>query len=206
MSNTISIQLNKVSKKFGRSWIFKDISMDLHSGKSYAITGANGSGKSTLLKVVAGILTPNQGEVKCVLAGKAIAPEEMYKHITYCAPYQELPDEMTLIELLHFHKQLRKLTIPAKQIIDMLGIEPDKEIRNYSSGMKQRVKLALALYTDTAAIFLDEPTNTLDEHWANWYFNEVQQVAKDKLLVISSNHQPEYSFCDEVVSIAAYKA
>lgn len=180
--------------------------MDLHSGKSYAITGANGSGKSTLLKVIAGILTPNQGELKCTLEGKGTAAEDIYKHITYCAPYQELPDEMTLVELLNFHQQLRKLTIPAKQIIDMLGIEPDKEIRNYSSGMKQRVKLALAFYTETAAIFLDEPTNTLDEHWANWYFTEVQNAAKGRLLVISSNHQPEYSFCDEVVSIAAYKA
>lgn len=205
MPISINIQLNNVSKKFGKSWIFKDVHMDLHSGKSYAITGANGSGKSTLMKVIAGILTPNNGELKCTLGGKQATTEELYKHITYCAPYQELPDEMTLVELLNFHQQLRSLSMPAKQIVEILSIEPDKEIRNYSSGMKQRVKLALAFYTETAAMFLDEPTNTLDEHWANWYFTEVQHCAKNKLLVICSNHQPEYSFCNEVLSIAQYK-
>lgn len=179
--------------------------MDLQHGQSYAITGANGSGKSTLLKVIAGILTPNTGDVKCKVGEKSLAPEDLYKHITYCAPYQELPEELTLAELLSFHQSLRELTIPAKQIIDILQIEPDKEIRNYSSGMKQRVKLALAFYTKTEAIFLDEPTNTLDEHWSNWYFTEVQHCAKDKLLVISSNHAPEYNFCNHTFSIAHFK-
>lgn len=179
--------------------------MHLQSGQAYAITGANGSGKSTLLKVIAGILSPNNGEVKCTIEGKQLTPEDLYKHISYCAPYQELPEELTLSELLAFHQNLRSLTIPAKQVVDALGIEPDKEIRNYSSGMKQRVKLALAFYTKTGAIFLDEPTNTLDEHWANWYFTEVQQAAKDKLLVISSNHAPEYSFCNHVISVTQFK-
>ncbi len=205
MSTFTSIQLNNVSKKFGRSWIFKDVNLQMQSGEAYAITGANGSGKSTLLKVIAGILTPNTGAVTCAVGGKATTPEDLYKHITYCAPYQELPEELTLSELLSFHQNLRELTIPATQIIDILQIEADKEIRNYSSGMKQRVKLALAFYTKTEAIFLDEPTNTLDEHWANWYFTEVQHCAKGKLLVISSNHAPEYSFCNHIISISQFK-
>lgn len=205
MPTPISIQLNSVSKKFGRSWIFKDVNLDLHSGKAYAITGANGSGKSTLLKVIAGILTPNAGEVKCTLSGKATAMEDIYNHITYCAPYLELPEEMTLNELLSFHRKLRQLTIPPKQVVELLEIDANKEIRNYSSGMKQRLKLALAFYTATDAILLDEPTNTLDEHWSNWYLAEVQQVSKGKLLVISSNQQSEYAFCDKVISVNSYQ-
>ncbi len=116
----------------------------------------------------------------------------------------ELPDELTLIELLNFHESQRKLTINRQQFMDAVQLEPDKEIRNYSSGMKQRLKLALAFYTDSKIILLDEPTATLDQHWTEWYLKLVSELLTDRLVVISSNVPAEYSFCDSVLDIEPY--
>jgi ABC-type multidrug transport system ATPase subunit len=200
-SNSISIQLNGVAKKFNATWIFRGINAQLQTGNAYAITGPNGSGKSTLLKIIAGIVTPNKGTIDFKISGKATNPEDMYRHITFCAPYMDLPEEMNLAELLSFHTRLRPLIISTEQLIETVQIEPAKEIRNYSSGMKQRVKLALAFYTQTNVILLDEPTGTLDDHWTEWYLTEVQKCSAGKLLVISSNHQPEYSFCNHIIDV-----
>ena len=189
-----SIQLKNVSKKFGNVWIFKNVTMAFGPGKKYAITGPNGSGKSTLLKIIAGIITPNQGEV-------SFGFEDISREISFCAPYLELPEELTLHEILAFHQNLRKLNVSTEKFIETMQLDAHKEIRNYSSGMKQRIKLALALYTDSKVILLDEPTANLDEHWTKWYLTEIQQVAAHRLVVICSNIKEEYSFCDEVFNV-----
>lgn len=196
-SNTL-ITLNGVSKKFGSNWIFKNVSSEFVAGKKYAITGANGSGKSTLLKILAGIITPNAGEV-------SFAFEDAYKHISFCSPYMELPEELTLNELFKFHENIRQLNISRQAFMDEVQLEGDKEIRNYSSGMKQRLKLAFAFFTESKVLLLDEPSATLDEHWNNWYLKTVQHVAADRLVIISSNIPAEYVFCDSVLDIGQFK-
>jgi ABC-2 type transport system ATP-binding protein len=198
------IVLTGVSKKFGNNWIFRNINARFEAGKKYAITGPNGSGKSTLLKIIAGIVTPNEGTVAAQQQEGILPVEDLYQFISYCAPYLELPDELTLIELLNFHESQRKLTISRRQFMDAVQLEPDKEIRNYSSGMKQRLKLALAFYTDSEIILLDEPTATLDQHWTDWYLKLVKELPNDRLVVISSNVQAEYSFCYSVLDIELY--
>jgi len=196
-SNTL-ITLNNVSKKFGNIWIFKGITAEFSAGKKYAITGANGSGKSTLLKVLAGIITPNSGEVK-------FAFEDVYRHISFSAPYMDLPEELTLNELFKFHENIRRLSISRQAFMDEVQLEGDKEIRNYSSGMKQRLKLAFAFFTESKILLLDEPSATLDEHWNNWYLKTVQQVDSTRLVIISSNIPAEYAFCDETLDIGQFK-
>lgn len=192
------ISLNGVAKKFGNNWIFKNISAEFEAGKKYAIVGANGSGKSTLLKILAGIITPNQGTIQ-------FAFEEVYKHVSFSAPYMDLPEELSLNELFEFHENIRKLSISRKAFMDEVQLEGDKEIRNYSSGMKQRLKLAFALYTESEVLLLDEPSATLDEHWAAWYLKAVQQIKDNRLVIISSNIPAEYSFCDTVLNIGDFK-
>lgn len=113
----------------------------------------------------------------------------------------DLPDELNINELLKFHQSLRKLTSPENALIAELQLEPTKEIRNYSSGMKQRLKLALAFYSESSVVLLDEPTATLDEHWTQWYLKKVQEISSDKLVIISSNIPAEYSFCEVVVKL-----
>jgi len=196
--STTLISLYNVSKKFGSNWIFKGVTADFSAGKKYAITGVNGSGKSTLLKVLAGIITPNTGEVK-------FAFEDVYQHISFSAPYMDLPEELTLNELFKFHENIRRLSISRQEFMDEVQLEGDKEIRNYSSGMKQRLKLAFAFFTESKIMLLDEPSATLDEHWNNWYLKTVQQVAPERLVIISSNIPAEYVFCDETLDVGAFK-
>jgi len=192
------IELTDVSKKFGKNWIFKNVTAEFEVGKKYAITGPNGSGKSTLLKILAGIITPNSGTIKFEF-------DEPYQHISFAAPYMDLPEELSFNELFRFHEDIRGFSISRKDFIDKLQLEGDKEIRNYSSGMKQRLKLALAFYTESEILLLDEPSATLDEHWNEWYLKTVQRIAKDRLVIISSNVPAEYAFCDSVIDIGSFK-
>jgi ABC-type multidrug transport system ATPase subunit len=205
MSQSVHIQLSDVSKKFGSEWIFKGITTSFDSTKSYAITGPNGSGKSTLLKVIAGMVTPNRGEANWKIQEKSVPIDELYKYVAYCAPYLELPEELNLLELLQFHQQLRALTISEKDFIAELQLEPTKEIRLYSSGMKQRLKLALAFYSKSEILLLDEPTATLDETWATWYITQVKKQIQEKLVIICSNENAEYEFCDSIIKLQDYK-
>jgi ABC-type multidrug transport system ATPase subunit len=196
-TNTL-ITLNNVSKKFGSNWIFKHINAQFEAGKKYAVVGGNGSGKSTLLKLLAGIITPNAGTVE-------FAFEDPYKHVSFSAPYMDLPEELNLSELFNFHENIRRLNISREAFMNEVQLEGDKEIRNYSSGMKQRLKLAFAFFTESEILLLDEPSATLDEHWNEWYLKTVQQVSKDRLVIISSNIPAEYAFCDSVLNIGEFK-
>ncbi len=200
-----SVVLHDVGKKFGSNYIFKGISKQFMTGGWYAIVGVNGSGKSTLLKIIAGMLTPNQGTIEWQQNSKPVKADDIYREVAFCSPYTELPEELTLRELLDFHQNARSLSIPVSKLIEELAIDGDKEIRNYSSGMKQRVKLALAFYTYSSILLLDEPTANLDEHWSNWYLQKITAADAHQLIIVCSNIPAEYSFCKDVLHIDHYK-
>jgi ABC-type multidrug transport system ATPase subunit len=200
-----SITLENVSKKFSSNPIFSKINYRFTTPNRYAITGPNGSGKSTLLKILAGIITPNSGKVSYKIDGSDKSVESVSTFVSLCAPYLELPEELTLSELFDFHSAQRKLNITKTALADELQLDTNKEIRLYSSGMKQRLKLALALYANSSIIFLDEPTSNLDDTWANWYQQKMQTLSEQCLVVISSNEKREYDFCNEVFKIDTYK-
>jgi ABC-type multidrug transport system ATPase subunit len=198
----MKIKLHQVSKKFGTQQILKDVSAEFVSGKKYAITGPNGSGKSTLLRIVSGMLTPNVGIVSYTENELEILPEDFFRHISYCAPYLDLPEELTLAELLFFHESLKPFYQFSKQeIIALLEINPDKEIRNLSSGMKQRVKLALAFFTQSKVLLLDEPTANFDDRWKAWYLSLVKNDLQNRIVIICSNEKEEYDFAEEMLAI-----
>jgi ABC-type multidrug transport system ATPase subunit len=198
----MKIKLHQVSKKFGTQQILKDVSAEFVSGKKYAITGPNGSGKSTLLRIISGMLTPNVGIVSYTENELEILPEDFFRHISYCAPYLDLPEELTLAELLFFHESLKPFYQFSKQeIIALLEINPDKEIRNLSSGMKQRVKLALAFFTQSKVLLLDEPTANFDDRWKAWYLSLVKNDLQNRIVIICSNEKEEYDFVEEMLAI-----
>lgn len=198
----MTIKLENVGKRFEKQWIFRGLNHEFAAQKTYAITGHNGSGKSTLLKTIAGILTPNEGTVTHFLNQQVIAPETALLNATFCAPYLELPDELTVGELLHFHASQRALEISHPNILKEIQLDEKKEIRTLSSGMKQRLKLALAIFTKTDAVFLDEPTSNFDTHWEGWYKEVLNHVHLKKLVVISSNHPLEYEgFASSVIKM-----
>lgn len=199
----MEITLTNVGKRFNREWIFRHITHVFNFGKKYAITGANGSGKSTLLQVIAGSLSFNEGNISF---GPA-APETFYRQVSIAAPYLELIEEMTAKELLVFHAQFKSLTLPPEKILAITGLEKaaDKQLRYFSSGMKQRLKLAQAFFSDTPVLLLDEPTTNLDEDGIALYHRLISGHTDGRLVIVSSNDRQEYSFCDEVIAIGAYK-
>ncbi len=196
------IELDKVSKKYGSQWIYRGVSAIFEPGGRYAITGANGSGKSTLLKVISGMVTPNEGKVTYTHNGGTIPADEIYKHISYSAPYLDLPEELTVAEMVAFHQQMRSLHgITAADLLKAIDIPATKEIRDCSSGMKQRVKMALAYYTQSDILLLDEPTANMDHHWRDWTNTLVKNDPQQRIVIICSNEEYEYEGAEVVVRL-----
>ena len=205
----MTISLSDAGKRFNREWIFRHFSYTFNSGQAYAITGSNGSGKSTLLQVLSGSMHFNEG--KCVWSDVSgpIPDEDVYNHVSICAPYLETVEEMTLREFLDFHQVFKSLLpgLTTNSIITELGLDKasDKQIRNFSSGMKQRVKLAQCIFTDTGIVLLDEPCTNLDLEGIALYHRLVAEHCGNRLVIVSSNDEVEYSFCKERINIYDYK-
>lgn len=214
-----TITLENTGKRYGRDWIFRKINYQFSQGKSYALLGPNGSGKSTLLQLIAGNQSPTEGAVKFYRNNQIIETEDAFRHISLCAPYMQLIEEFTLMEQLRFHFSFKtgmsgmtgiermsgKTGI--ERICGILGLErhADKQIRHFSSGMKQRVKLCLAVLSEVPVVLLDEPATNLDEAGVKWYKDLLKNYLNDRLLIISSNRLEEYEMCGERILVEEYK-
>lgn len=198
------ISLENFGKKFNYEWIFRGFSYEFVSGEAYAITGANGSGKSTFLQCLAGFFPQSEGKINYFQDDKTVSGDNFYTHLAFAAPYQELIEEFTLMEQLNFHQKFKKLSQSPKEIIKKLRLEAseDKFIKNFSSGMKQRLKLGLALYANTPVLLLDEPTTNLDIENINWYKEEIRQNLAQRLVIVCSNDANEYDFCKKIIKIS----
>lgn len=205
----MTITLQNIGRRFNREWIFRNIDHTFTIGETYAILGPNGSGKSTLLQVLNGSLSPSAGNISYNLEGKTIAAEDIYRELSLAAPYLELIEEFTLDEMIGLHFKFKRYRpgMQKNDVIDLLNINgsKNKPVRYFSSGMKQRVKLALAFCADTPLLMLDEPTSNLDAQGVDWYLNLVQQFAQNRLTIICSNQEHEYSFCANRLNIQDYK-
>ena len=205
----MEISFRNVSKRYRYEWIFRNIEYTFGANKKYAILGPNGSGKSTLLKILAGHLTPSKGKVEFVKDNKKIDIDEVYQCVSYAAPYIELIEEFTLSEAISFHQKFKPLLQGLKKsdIINILGFEKSKQkpIRFFSSGMKQRLKLVLAICSDSPLLLLDEPTTNLDQQGMEWYRGLIKKYANERLTIIASNVAIDYDFCDEQLNILDYK-
>jgi ABC-type multidrug transport system ATPase subunit len=205
----MKINLHNAGKRFNREWIFRNATLEFSSSNAYAITGPNGSGKSTLLQVLGGMLQLSEGTLQYAIDNEQLASEKVFEQISFCAPYLDVIEEMTLTEFLEFHSQFKKLlsSFSIKKIIGEIGLDAaaNKQIRYYSSGMKQRVKLAQAIFSDTAIVLLDEPCSNLDAKGIALYHSLINNYCKERLVVVCSNDEVEYNFCNEVISILDFK-
>ena len=221
----MGIQLQNAGKRFNRDWIFRNLSYTFIIGNSYAIIGANGSGKSTLLQVIASSTNVSEGTIlyslgdrhkmtesdvrKSVITNQQseISTDNIYNHISIATPYLEIIEEMTATEFLQFHAAFKPLTISINEILNIIGLEKaaNKQIRYYSSGMKQRVKLAQAIFTNAPILLLDEPCTNLDKSGYELYHQLIQNYCSNKLIMVSSNDENEINFCSERLNMIDYK-
>ncbi|MEP6846853.1 MAG: ABC transporter ATP-binding protein [Panacibacter sp.] len=214
---SIAITLQNAGKRFNRDWIFRDINYTFESGNAYAITGPNGSGKSTLLQCIAASTQVSEGTIE-YRKGKnkeqeklngEIQPENVFQNISIVAPYLEVVEEMTAMEFLRFHASFKPLlaSISIPEILDVIGLQSaaNKQIRFYSSGMKQRIKLAQAVFSNVPVLLLDEPCTNFDTAGYDLYHKLIRDFCRQKLIIVSSNDINEYDFCGNKISISDYK-
>jgi ABC-type multidrug transport system ATPase subunit len=205
----MKIVTHNLSKRFNREWIFKDFSFTFHSNQIYAIVGPNGSGKSTLLQILWGQMPPSSGELKFFNNNNPIDLTEVFKSIAIATPYMDLLDEFTLEEMVRFHFQFK--TPPdgktIEDIIESIGLSSARKkiISNFSSGMKQRLKLGLAFHTQAEVLFLDEPTTNLDKKAIQWYWDNLTDQMGKTSIIIASNQEGEYPSTAEKVDILKLK-
>jgi len=201
--------LTDAGKRFNRDWIFRHLTYTFEKGNSYAIIGPNGSGKSTLLQVLSGAMQVSEGDIKWSTANCQLSIDHLFSHVSICAPYLEVVEEMTLKEFLEFHYHFKPFlsSLTIESVISILDLEKasHKQIRYYSSGMKQRVKLAQAIFSDTPFLLLDEPCTNLDTTGIELYHRLITEYCKNRLVIVSSNDEVEYRFCKERINIVDYK-
>lgn len=202
----MEVVLDKVSKKFGRQSVISDLSHHIEDGATYAVLGGNGSGKSTLLQMILGSLTPSSGRINYAKNGSVIRREDAAFRISLASPYLELIEELTGQEFLDFYAGFRPFRhgFQSADILKeaMLSDASDKQIRHYSSGMRQRLRLAVALFSEADLILLDEPSSNLDPKGVEWYRNLVQNEREGRTLIIGSNFDDrEMDFCSYRISV-----
>lgn len=204
----MKIEARNLSKRFNREWIFKNLNFQFTETR-YAITGPNGSGKSTLLQTLWGQLLPTAGEVIYTQDENIIPAEEVFRYIAIATPYLELIDEFTLTEMVDFHFRFKKprQQKTTKELLELFELSHAhaKAISNFSSGMRQRLKLGLAFYSHTAMLFLDEPTTNLDKKATAWYQHQLATMPPETMVIIASNQEHEYPATATKLDILTYK-
>lgn len=203
------ITAEKAGKRFNREWIFRNFNYSFSKGTVYAITGPNGSGKSTLLQVLWGQLPSTQGTVQYLENNTQLSADQWFSRLAIAAPYMDLIEEFTLTEMVNFHFKFKTARTPAStaELIARMQLSKaaGKPLRSFSSGMRQRVKLALALYTNADVLFLDEPGTNLDQRALEWYQKELEQIAPYTLTFVASNQTQEFPATAEKLSILDFK-
>lgn len=206
----MTISLNHIGARYRSVWIFRNISYTFRSDKVYAILGPNGSGKSSLMRIIGGMQNPNAGQLayRNNDTVAAIKQDHLFAQVSYCAPGMEVIEEMTLTEFFHFHFSFKKLRngYSIRQVIEAIGLQASagKLIAEYSSGMKQRVKLGQAFFTDTPVLLLDEPCSNLDTQGVALYRQLVQEHKNNRLVIIASNEDREYDMAESFISMSDY--
>ncbi|MFY0651064.1 MAG: ATP-binding cassette domain-containing protein [Cyclobacteriaceae bacterium] len=202
----MKIKLNKIGKRFNeREWVFRNLEYTFDYNQTYAITGSNGSGKSTLTQIISGIMPATTGSIEYEYNSAPVHSDDIFQHISYAAPYLELIEEFTLKELLNFHFKFKKLCYYSSKedLIEAMYLQDShgKYVGNFSSGMKQRLKLGLALFSESEITILDEPTSNMDERGVEWYHGNIGKVLGKRMTIIASNQPQEYKFTNNIFSL-----
>ena len=197
------IQVKNLHVAFGTNVIIDGIDFDVFPGEIFIILGGSGCGKSTLLKIIANYHTPSRGRIEYKTQGQVLEKPTATLRISYTGPDQNLIEEFTLEEHLNFHFQFKVPLISKELLLEKSGLEAAKKtfVKDFSSGMKQRLKLALALYSSSQLLLLDEPTAFMDHAGIEWFRSEIRQKVKNVTLIIASNQSYEYDFTKNFIQL-----
>ncbi|MHA8066787.1 ABC transporter ATP-binding protein [Aquirufa sp. ROCK2-A2] len=204
----MEILATNINKKFRQEFVIRNFSFEIKLNQKVAILGHNGSGKSTLLKILAQYSLPTQGLISYQRQGEIVSEDKAFKSVSFVAPYVDLIEEYSLIELISFLQSVdylpEKISINEFEQYIELSPSKDKLIKNYSSGMRQKVKLGTALLSNRPLLFLDEPTSNLDTKAKDWFKEKIQTI-DSKSIIIASNEHNEIDLCETQINILDYK-
>ncbi|MBL7853291.1 MAG: ABC transporter ATP-binding protein [Cyclobacteriaceae bacterium] len=204
----MTITATGLGKRFQREWIFRKLDYSFEPGV-HAIVGPNGSGKSTLLHVLWGQMPPSEGIVHFTEGGQPIPVDDVFQHLAIAAPYMDLPDQFTVAEMIQFHfrfKQAREgASVEDWLNLLELGHARSLFVRDLSSGMKQRLKLGLAMVSRASLLFLDEPTTNFDAAARTWYHQLLHRLPEDLTILIATNTTEDYPPTAKIIDIRSFK-
>jgi ABC-type multidrug transport system ATPase subunit len=202
---SMDLSIQKLSKAFNQRTVFSELTFTISSGSRVAITGPNGSGKSTLLKILSGGLLPSSGHISYSLLGQQITEDILYRYVHFVAPYNTVIEELTLPEVFTLHQRLGLLKqfVGYKEWKSRLEypFDPERQIKTFSSGMKQRIKLGLTLLDDRPLLLLDEPGSNLDAQGKSWFYALLDQLSPSQTLIMASNEPVEIDYCSSTISV-----
>lgn len=206
----MKINFENASRKFGAQVVFKNLSRNFKPGCRVAVLGGNGSGKSTFLKIVYSSLSLSSGKITHQSANQELHGHAVAHQMSFAGPYFELIEELPTSEFLDYYQRFRKLRpgINTAHLLEraLLSDAGKKLISNFSSGMKQRLKLALALFSDTQVVILDEPTSNLDPRGMKWYQELMEKELGNRSLFVGSNFSDtEIFLCEEKLELKNYQ-
>ena len=205
----MKVVFENVGRRYNRDWIFRNIKKTFDQGSSTALLGGNGSGKSTLAQLIMGYISPSEGEISWSINNNNVEFDYLYNGVAIAAPYLDLFEDFTMEESIRFQQRIKPFcdNFSVQEICKKIGIKnTDKPIKYFSSGMKQRVRLALAVMSNNSLLILDEPTSNLDHKGVDWYQQLVNEFMGDKTIIVCSNKQEyEYYFCKDQLNVDDYK-
>ena len=195
-----------LSKRYHKHWLFRELDLQFEKGDRKVLLGPNGSGKSTLLKILSGSVAPTEGNVRFINGEESIDIGHWHQHFTFCAPYTELIEEYSLAEHIEFHFKLKQKSSDEifDRMLDQSGLASSmgKHVKNFSSGMKQRLKLLLSLCSVADIYFLDEPCTNLDEQGYGFYKALISEINQNAIVILASNDPREYDYCRDRLVIS----
>ena len=208
----MTILAENLGKRYQKYWIFKGLTAAFSPGRPAALLGSNGSGKSTLLRMLAGMQAPTEGTLiyQKLPHTAPLNPTSLYRHVSYCAPGLELPEELNMEEFFQFHFTFKAPPqgMSLADVMQTSGLPPSayqKPITEFSSGMKQRIKLLQAFCTDSSVLLLDEPCTNLDDDGVAQYKTWLETYASRKTVIIASNDLREYETCQQQLRLSNYQ-
>ena len=198
----MAIKVENLGKNLGERKVISSLNLELRQGESVAITGPNGSGKTTLLKLLLALLRPSSGKVTYYDDDRVLSREELRHRISFVSPYLSLYDQLSAEENLQFFTAVRGGNITGKDIdslllkVGLVGRGMDL-VSEYSTGMKQRLKYAVALSSKPDFLLIDEPSSGLDDSGKAMMTALIEEQRSGSIIIIATNEKEEYSLASQ---------
>ncbi len=209
---SLTVISENLTKKYSGKTIFAELNFNLSYGQSAVIVGRNGSGKSTLMKIVSGLISPTAGRMRFLRDDNELDREFVRTSMGFVSPYLNLYDELTALENLRFFSGLKSGKDNSddeklKSHLQFVGLyeRRNDEVKAYSSGMKQKLKIAFSLLNEPELLLLDEPRSNLDRDGIS-IIEKIAEGQKEKgVLIIATNDEDDLKLCEMKINIEEHK-